>query len=136
MKTNRSFLLLALIFLHALSVVAEDSPIRHRILFFEYGKGPNRLVELDESGKVIWEHRPPSIAVIFEVLPNGNVLVQTSPGIFKRHSDFFEWNGTSLIDVPAPPPANSANDLHHMTSSPAAWLWASLAWCLTYTGRP
>ena len=41
------------------------------------------------------------------LLPNGNVLVQTSPGIFKRHSDFVEWNGTSLVDVPAPPPANS-----------------------------
>lgn len=53
---------------------AADSPPRHRLLFFEYGKGPNRMLELDEAGKVVWEHRPPSIAVIFEVLPNGNVL--------------------------------------------------------------
>lgn len=49
-------------------------PIRHKVIFFEYGKGPNRLLELDESGKVVWEHKPPSIAVIFEVLPNGNIL--------------------------------------------------------------
>lgn len=48
--------------------------IRHKILFFEYGKGPNRLLELDESGKVVWEHKPPSISVIFEVLPGGNLL--------------------------------------------------------------
>lgn len=47
---------------------------RHKILFFEYGKGPNRLVELDEFGRLVWEHKPPSIAVIFEVLPNGNIL--------------------------------------------------------------
>lgn len=51
-----------------------ERPIRHRLMFFEYGKGPNRLLELDESGRQVWEHKPPSIAVIFEVLPNGNVL--------------------------------------------------------------
>ena len=51
-----------------------SEPIRHKVIFFEYGKGPNRLLELDESGKVVWEHKPPSIAVIFEVLPNGNIL--------------------------------------------------------------
>jgi hypothetical protein len=43
-------------------------------MVFEYGKGPNRLLELDEHGQVVWEHKPPSIAVIFEILPNGNVL--------------------------------------------------------------
>lgn len=44
------------------------------LLFFEYGKGPNRMLEIDSAGKVIWEHKPPSIAVIFQILPNGNVL--------------------------------------------------------------
>ena len=34
-------------------------------------KGDN---EIDATGKVVWEHVPPSIAVIFQVLPNGNVL--------------------------------------------------------------
>ena len=53
---------------------ADEPPIKHRLLLFEYGKGPNRLVELDADGKVVWEHVPPSIAVLFEVLPNGNVL--------------------------------------------------------------
>ncbi len=45
-----------------------------RLMFFEYGKGPNRLLELDGAGKVVWEHIPPSIAVIFQILGNGNVL--------------------------------------------------------------
>ena len=44
------------------------------MMFFEYGKGPNRLLELDGAGKVVWEHIPPSIAVIFQILGNGNVL--------------------------------------------------------------
>jgi len=55
---------------------AKDEPgeKKHKIIFFEYGKGPNRLLELDENGKVVWEHKPPSITVIFQVLPNGNLL--------------------------------------------------------------
>lgn len=53
---------------------ASGNSIQHRLLFFEYGKGPNRLIELDGKGKLVWEYRPPSIAVIFQVLPGGNVL--------------------------------------------------------------
>jgi len=53
---------------------AAESQVQHRLMLFEYGKGPNRLLELDASSKVIWEHKPPSLAVIFHVLPNGNVL--------------------------------------------------------------
>ena len=53
--------------------VAAD-PVEHRIMFAEYGKGPNRLVELDAKGKVTWEHKFPSLAVIFNVLPDGNVV--------------------------------------------------------------
>jgi len=53
--------------------VAAD-PIKHKIIFFEYGQGPNRMLELTADGKVAWEHKPPSIAVIFEVLPTGNIL--------------------------------------------------------------
>ncbi len=53
---------------------AADAVPKHRLVFFEYGKGPNRMLELDADGKVVWEHRPPSIAVMFQVLPNGNLL--------------------------------------------------------------
>ncbi len=52
---------------------AEDA-VKHRIMFAEYGKGPNRLVELDADGKLVSEHRFPSIAVIFQVLPEGRVV--------------------------------------------------------------
>ncbi len=82
MKRHPHFLALVLTLLSSLSPFAADSPIRHRLLFFEYGKGPNRLLELDDSGKVIWDHKPPSIAVIFQVLPNGNTLI--SCGTQKR----------------------------------------------------
>lgn len=51
-----------------------DDPVKHRILFAEYGKGPNRLVELDADGKVAWEHKFPSISVIFQPLTDGRVL--------------------------------------------------------------
>src|SRR5439155_24845256 len=53
---------------------AAEPASKHRLLLFEYGNAPNRMLELDADGKVVWEHKPPSIAVIFEVLPNGNVL--------------------------------------------------------------
>jgi hypothetical protein len=64
----------ALAIFSALICPAADSDVRHRLMLFEYGKGPNRLLELDPNGKVVWEHKPPSLAVIFQVLPNGNVL--------------------------------------------------------------
>ena len=36
------------------------------------------------------------------LLPNGNVLVDTSPGIFNPPSSFYEFNGTSLLAAPTP----------------------------------
>ncbi|HEV3257961.1 MAG TPA: hypothetical protein VG013_13830, partial [Gemmataceae bacterium] len=53
---------------------AEIAPVKHRILLFEYGKGPNRLIEVSAAGKLVWEHKPPSISVIFQVLPGGHIL--------------------------------------------------------------
>lgn len=53
---------------------AADAPIKHRLLLTEYGKGPNRFVELDADGKMVWEFKPPSTTVIFHALPNGNIL--------------------------------------------------------------
>src|SRR5712691_5179720 len=75
MKFSNCIMAAALLaILSTLDGVAAEPPIRHRLMFFEYGKGPNRLLELDAGGKIVWEHKPPSIAVIFEVLHNGNVL--------------------------------------------------------------
>jgi outer membrane protein assembly factor BamB len=53
---------------------AADAPAKRRLLFTEYGKGPNRFVELDGEGRLVWEFRPPSTTVIFQVLPSGNIL--------------------------------------------------------------
>jgi hypothetical protein len=36
-----------------------------------------------------------------ELLPDGNVLVSASPGIFLNGTVFFEWDGQSLTPVPA-----------------------------------
>jgi hypothetical protein len=55
-------------------IFAADTPAKRRLLFTEYGKGPNRFVELDADGKLVWELKPPSTAVIFQTLPNGNIL--------------------------------------------------------------
>jgi hypothetical protein len=41
------------------------------------------------------------------LLPNGNVLVEASPGIFKRGAEFFEWDGANLNAAPAPAAANN-----------------------------
>jgi hypothetical protein len=64
-----TFVLLGLV-----SPAPAADPVKHRIMFAEYGKGPNRLVELDTDGKLVWEYKLPSIAVIFQALPDGHVL--------------------------------------------------------------
>lgn len=74
MKQTQLMMVSLLAALWTLGAHAAESTRQHRLLFFEYGKGPNRLLELDANGKIVWEHKPPSIAVIFQVLPNGNVL--------------------------------------------------------------
>jgi len=42
------------------------------------------------------------------VLPDGNLLLDTSPGVYKAGSEFFEWDGAALHSVPNP--ANAAGD--------------------------
>jgi hypothetical protein len=39
------------------------------------------------------------------LLPDGNVLVSASPGIYQLNTFFFEWDGTNLNSVPRPPNA-------------------------------
>src|SRR3954451_8199745 len=73
-----AFILPLLLALASAALAARDEgasrPVRHRLMLAEYGRGPNRLLELSADGKVTWEHRFPSIAVIFQVLQNGHVL--------------------------------------------------------------
>jgi hypothetical protein len=40
------------------------------------------------------------------VLPDGNALFDTSPGVFQTGSQFFEWDGTTLNATSAPPNAS------------------------------
>ncbi len=68
----QAILLAGLVLSHGI-LSAADTPAR-RLLFTEYGKGPNRFVELGPDGRIAWEFRPPSITVIFQVLPNGNIV--------------------------------------------------------------
>jgi outer membrane protein assembly factor BamB len=56
------------------SAALADEPIKHRIMFAEYGNTQNRLVQLDAAGKITWEYKPPSICVFFQILPNGNIV--------------------------------------------------------------
>jgi hypothetical protein len=67
-------LVVACCLLHAPLSLADGPPAKHRILFAEYGKGPNRLIEVSADGKLVWEHKFPSICVFFQVLPSGNIL--------------------------------------------------------------
>jgi hypothetical protein len=39
------------------------------------------------------------------LLPDGNVLVSASPGVFMTPTHFFEFNGSTLVSVPGPPNA-------------------------------
>jgi len=55
--------------------LAEEKPIRPRIMVVEYGAGDkNRIIEVSEEGRITWEHRPPSICVHCRPLPNGHVV--------------------------------------------------------------
>jgi len=76
MKTPPRLLITTLFIAFGLTtqIFATDTPAKRRLLFTEYGKGPNRFVELDGEGKLVWEWKTPSTAVLFQTLPNGNIL--------------------------------------------------------------
>jgi hypothetical protein len=44
--------------------------------------------------------------------PNGKVLMMASPGIFRTGARFFEWDGSSLTEVPAAPHASSDSSFY------------------------
>ncbi len=54
---------------------AAKARANRRLVLAEYGSGPNRFVEIGPDGKISWEFKPPSISVIFQILPSGNVLL-------------------------------------------------------------
>lgn len=46
-------------------------PVKHHVMAIEY---PGRLVEISAEGTKLWEHQTPSLTVMFNVLPNGNIF--------------------------------------------------------------
>jgi hypothetical protein len=46
------------------------------------------------------------------LLPNGNVLLAMSPGVFKNGTHMLEWTGTAFTEVAAPPKAASNSSYH------------------------
>lgn len=75
------------------------------------------------------------------ILPNGNVLVQASPGIFNLGSRFFEWDGTGLTDVTAgnTDAPNASSYYGNMLALPTGEiLWTDFAsvWVYRPKGKP
>jgi hypothetical protein len=54
---------------------AGEIPRQRSILVAQYqGPGGNRIIEVSGEGKVTWEHKVPSLCVIFQALPNRRLL--------------------------------------------------------------
>src|SRR6185369_9924854 len=74
---------------------------------FAVGATPNTAVYNSSTG--VWTAGPTfpnnldSADGPASILPNGNVLVAVSPGIFNSGIQFFEFNGTTLTSVPNTP---------------------------------
>ena len=50
------------------------APVTHKIMVCEYSDAAHRLVEIGADGKLTWEHKFPSVAVCFRMLPDGSVV--------------------------------------------------------------
>jgi hypothetical protein len=75
------------------------------------------------------------------LLPNGNVLVQTSPGIFNLRSRFFEWDGSTLTDVTAgntdaPNVSSYFGNMLILPTGEVLWTDFANVWVFRHGGRP
>jgi hypothetical protein len=75
------------------------------------------------------------------LLPNGNVLVQTSPGIFNLRSRFFEWDGSMLTDVTAgntdaPNVSSYYGNMLILPTGEVLWTDFANVWVFRHGGRP
>lgn len=71
---RRVMTLLTIVLIASVGYADDRTQVKHRIMFTEYGGPKNRLVELDNDGKITWEHIPLSLTVIFQPLANGHVV--------------------------------------------------------------
>src|SRR5438128_12491930 len=54
---------------------AGESRRRRSIMVAQYqGPGGNRIIEVSDEGKVVWEHKVPSLCVMFQALPDHPVV--------------------------------------------------------------
>jgi hypothetical protein len=80
-------------------VVVDAGPIQHHLMAIEY---PGRIMEISADGKLLWEQPTPSLTVMFNVLPNGNVFFPhggPSPGaqeVDKNHMVVWNYTATSM----------------------------------------
>src|SRR5437764_8351505 len=92
---------LILVFCSRLALAEDvEAPGMH-ILFSQYTK-TNRLVEMDKDGTILWEHKYPSLVVMFTPLKNGNVMYAyggkpTGVQEVNRNHDVV-WNYTSKCE--------------------------------------
>ncbi len=100
----------------------DPGPIKHHVMAIEY---PGRLVEISADGAKLWEHQTPSLTVMFNVLPNGNIFYphggdkRGAEEIDKDHNVVWSYdspagellggerlaNGNSLLGEGGPPKA-------------------------------
>src|SRR5580765_2358403 len=52
----------------------DPTPIPGRHMLMSVYSPANKLFELSAEGRVVWEHTYPSLVVMFEPLPNGNIM--------------------------------------------------------------
>ena len=50
------------------------APVKHRVLICEYGSAARRLLEISPDGKLTWEHKFPSLAVVFSPTTDGRIV--------------------------------------------------------------
>ena len=100
----------------------DPGPVKHHVMAIEY---PGRLVEISDTGQKLWEHQTPSLSVMFNVLPNGNVFYphggdkRGAQEVDKQHQVVWSYtstaaellggerlaNGNSLLGEGGPPKA-------------------------------
>ncbi|MGC1449129.1 MAG: hypothetical protein WA830_03745, partial [Candidatus Sulfotelmatobacter sp.] len=75
------------------------------------------------------------------LLPNGNVLVQTSPGVFNLGSRFLEWNGSTFSDVTAsntdaPNVSSYYGNMLVLPTGEILWTDFGNIWVFEHGGKP
>jgi hypothetical protein len=102
--------------------IVDPGPVKHRVMAIEY---PGKLVEISDTGQKLWEHQTPSLTVMFNVLPSGNVFYphggdkRGAQEVDKQHQVVWSYtspaaellggerlaNGNSLLGEGGPPKA-------------------------------